>query len=132
MAYRRAKRAKNEGGDQGKRDKSLGGERTENPINRRAGERNCCYTCNSEHRYAPQCPQKENQYSSAPSPLRANKNPLDKPYSSIAMETPVEVGSPHELDPWGRSASRNNPSPPQFAVSLTESAAALDAGATAN
>ena len=37
MAYRKAKREKKEGGGQGKRNKSVGGERPKNPINRRTG-----------------------------------------------------------------------------------------------
>ena len=57
MAYRKAKRAKKEGGGQGKRDKSLGGERAKNPINQRTGERHRCFTRNGEYHFAPQCPQ---------------------------------------------------------------------------
>ena len=49
MAYRKAKRAKKEGGDQGKREKPLGGERAKNSINWRTGERNRRFTRNSEY-----------------------------------------------------------------------------------
>ena len=113
MAYRKAKRAKKEGGFQGTCDKSFGEERTNNPTNRRTGERNRCYTCNSEYRYAPQCPQKENRYSGAPSPLRTGKKSPKKTYPSVAMEAPVNVGSPPSWPPLGRRASRNKPSPPR-------------------
>ena len=87
-AYRKAKRVKKEGGGQGKRDKTSGRERTENPMNRRTGQRDRFHKCNSEYHYAPQCPQKENRYSGAPSPVRNSKEPPNKPYPSIAMEVP--------------------------------------------
>ena len=53
MAYRQAARAKKEGGEQGNRDKPVGGGRAENPINRRTGQRNRWYARNSEYHYAP-------------------------------------------------------------------------------
>ena len=58
-AYRRATRAKKNGngnGDTRKKEKrkSFEGHRTPNAFNRKTGERNRCYTCNSEYHYAPQ------------------------------------------------------------------------------
>ena len=138
MAYRKAKRAKKEGGNQGKREKSFGGERTKNPINRRTGGRNRCYTCNSEYFYAPQCPQKENWYSGTPSPLRTNEKPPNKPYSSIAMKSPVEVGSAQKLASLGperkqeQSFSTTIKLGAQLAVSPSESVVILGTRATAN
>ena len=99
IAYRKAKRAtrgngepnrraKTEVGDSGGREK---GGRMKNPIDRRTGRRNRRYTFNGEYHYAPQCPQKENRNSIAPSPLKTSKK-SNRPYSSTAVETPVEVG----------------------------------------
>ena len=59
VAYRKAKRAKKDGGDHGNREKAAGGGRAKNAIAMRTGERNRRYACNSEYHYAPQRPQKE-------------------------------------------------------------------------
>ena len=49
-AYCKAKRAEKDGEGRGSREtsESSGVGRAENAINRRTGERNRCYTCNSE------------------------------------------------------------------------------------
>ena len=96
MADRKAARATREGGGQGNRDRRAETEsgRTTNPINRRRGQRNRCYTRHGEFDYVPQCPRKKNRNSGAPSPLKTREKSSNIPYSSIAMESPVEVGSP--------------------------------------
>ena len=80
MAYRKARQAKTGGGDQGNRDNRAKTEsgRTENPISRRTGRRNRCYTCNSEYHCAPQCPQKENRYSGAFPPLKTSEKIVEQ------------------------------------------------------
>ena len=60
-AYRKAKRAKKDGGGHGNREKAAGGGRTKNAINRRTGERYRCYARNSEYHYHPQSPQEEDR-----------------------------------------------------------------------
>ena len=109
-AYRKAKRPKKDGGGHGSREKgkSSGAGRAKNAINRRTGERNRCYTCNSEYHYAPQRPQEENRYGGALFSQRRSKKPPNTPYSSIAIETPVGVGSPLKLAPVGPARSHEN------------------------
>ena len=109
LAYRKAKRATRGSGETSKRAKTEGGDdgsrgrsgRTKNPIDRRAERQNRRYACNSECHCAPQCPQKENRRSGAPSPLKTSKKSSNEPYSSIATETPVDVGSPPKSAPAG-------------------------------
>ena len=127
-------RAKTEGGDFGSRDK---GGRTKNPIDRRTGRRNRRYACNSEYHYDPQCPQKESRNSVAPSPRKTSRK-SNKPYPSLAMETPVDVGSPPKSAPVGPARSQK-PSfsttidaGGHFSASQSESVVVLDTGATAN
>ena len=82
--------------DRGKqeRNKVPGDGRTMNGFNGKTGERNRRFTCNSEYLYAPQRPQKGNRYGGASTRQRVAGQPSSKPYSSIAMESPVEVRSP--------------------------------------
>ena len=67
-----------------------------------------------------------------------SREPPRKPYSSIAMETPVEVGSPPRSAPVGPVRSQEQSFPTtmelggQFAVTPPESLAVLDTGSTAN
>ena len=85
-----------------------------------------------------ECPQKENQYSTAPSPLKTSKQSSRIPYSSIAMETPVDVGGPPKSVPAGPARSQEQSffttmaAGGQFSSPKSESAAVLDTGATAN
>ena len=64
VAYREAKRAKKGGGGseqngiRGKREASEEG-RTTNGFNGETGERDRCYTCNSEYHFVPHRPQTE-------------------------------------------------------------------------
>ena len=122
---------------QGSREPSWDG-RARNSINRRAAQSNRCFTRNSEYHFAPPCPQKEARYGGAPSPYRQRKKPPSKPYSSIAMQTPVEVGSPKKLAPVGPARSHENSFSTslelggQFAATQSDSVVALDTGATAN
>ena len=79
--------------DRGKtsRNKNKEAGRTLKGFNRRTGERERYYTCNSEYHYAPQRPQKENR-SSGPTPFRrVSKKPSNQPFPSIAMESPLKA-----------------------------------------
>ena len=130
VAYRKAKRAtrgngepnrraKAEVGDSGGREK---GGRTKNPVGRRTGRRNRRYTCDSEYHYAPQCPLKTSRKS-------------NKPYSSMAMETPIEVGSPLKSAPAGPARSQEQSFPTTIQVGglgQSESVVVWDTRATAN
>ena len=137
-AYRKAKRAEEGAGGQENSEEATGGGRAENATNRRTGERNRCYTCNGEYRHAPQSRRKENRYGAASPPLRPSKKSPSKPYSSVVMETPVDVGSPPESAPVGparaqeRSFSTTTDLGGQFAVANSESVVVLGAGSTAN
>ena len=111
--------------------------RTTDGVNRRTGERNRRYTCNSEYHYAPQCPQKENRYDGAPSPLRQVKRASSAPYS-ISMGAPLTVGPSDKSVPGGPERSHGKSFPTtleiggQFAISNSDSVVLLDTGATAN
>ena len=137
MAYRKAKRAKKGAqgsGEHGSREKNKpsGEGRTKHVPNRRTRVRNRCYARNRKYRNAPQCPQTENRHGGK------GKNPPRKPYSSIAKESPNEVGSPGKSAPLGpaRSHEKSFPRTPelggQFVVTQSDSVVVLNTGATAN
>lgn len=112
--------------------------RAKNRFNRRTGERNRRYACNSEYHYAPQCSQKENRYGGAPPCSRYAKNPSNKPFSSIAMESPPEVRPSWKSGYERPERSQEQPFSTtleiggQFAVTQSDSVVALDTGAPAN
>ena len=120
MAFRKAKRAKKDaqgGGEHESREKNEpsgeGGAR--NSIDRRTGERNRCYSCvhRRVHRTVSiaeplSVHRKRTGMAALPPPYRQGKNPPSKPYSSIAMKTPVEVGGSKKLAPAGPARSREN------------------------
>ena len=142
LAYGGAKRATRRGREPSKRAKTEGGDygsgRTESPIDWRTGRRNRRYACNTVFRYDPQCPRKKKRYSGAPFPLKTSKKSSGKPFSSIAMETPGDVGSPPKSTPAGPARSQEQSfsaaidAGGQFSATQSESVAVLETGATAN
>ena len=83
------------------RSKHKGDGRTMNGFNRKTGQRNWCYTQNSEYHSAHQWPQNENRLS-GPSPFqRVAKAPPSQPYCSIATESPLRVRPPGRDGPGG-------------------------------
>ena len=140
VAYRKAKRAKNNMGDAGSRDlgSKYGKGTMKNAVNYRTGEINRCFVCNSEYHYAPQCPRKGGKPGAYPQQTIGKKKSPSKPYSSIALETPVtENYSPEntQLPPdsiEGNSFSTTIDLGGEFVVSRASSVVVLDTGATAN
>ena len=62
-----------------------------NRSNRRTGECNRCYTCDSEYHLAPKCPgRKQGKPTGAMNPHSANKAPRPS-FSSISLEKPASA-----------------------------------------
>ena len=73
------------------RKRRMGGGRTLNGFNRRAGIRNRCYKCGSENHLAPKYPSKgAPEGESAPYSPSSRKVPRP-PYASISMESPASA-----------------------------------------
>ena len=91
------------GGDNGKPEKRKPSEegRARNGFNGRTWGQNQCYTCNSEYHFAPQCAQEGNRFGGAPPPTGSANELPNKPYSSFAMDPPLEVRSTEKTLPGG-------------------------------
>ena len=60
-------------------------------LNRKTGERNSCYACNSQCHYDPQCPKNENHAEGPLAYRQVPKQPSSQPYPVIATESPLQV-----------------------------------------
>ena len=95
------------------RGQSEGGGQALRGCNRRAGQRNRCYRCDSEYNLAPKCPWRDtprrHRSSTAKIPREAPQE-RDKArklsYSTISMDTPASAKTPAHLnsgETWGEN-----------------------------
>ena len=75
-----------------------------NGFKRRTGERNWCFTCNSESNFAPNCPSQGTLGEGSAPPTPFWNKPPRPPCCSIAMESPISLrndGFPEKKDTAG-------------------------------
>ena len=102
-AYRKARKAKREsvGGGSRRSTPGSGKGKVKNAANRRTGETSRSFVRNSECHNAPQCPRKGSKSGGISPRAQGNTRPQSKPYSSIALESPVDGYGVCQLGPSG-------------------------------
>ena len=109
-----------------------------NGFKRRTGERNWCFTCNSESNFAPNCPSQGTLGEGSAPPTPFWNKPPRPPCCSIAMESPISLrndGFPEKKDTAGireQSLYTTLDLDGQFLCMRENSVVALDSVAAAN